>query len=86
MADDGEQTGFHICEINTDGTGFRQITSGNCNDVDPCYLPDGRIVFVSDRSGHHEYYHLLPKDKQRNQHPKDPHEAHTKPIDRRRSV
>jgi hypothetical protein len=49
--------GFHIFEINTDGTGLRQITSGNCNDVDPAYLPDGRIVFCSDRAGYQEYYH-----------------------------
>jgi HEAT repeat protein len=57
LCDDREKTGFHVCEINADGTGFRQITRGNCNDVDPCYLPDGRIAFSSDRSGHHEYYH-----------------------------
>jgi hypothetical protein len=57
MCDERKKTGFHICEINVDGTGFRQITRGNCNDVDPCYLPDGRIAFVSDRSGHQEYYH-----------------------------
>jgi HEAT repeat protein len=49
--------GFHIFEINIDGTGLRQITSGNCNDVDPAYLPDGRIVFCSDRAGYQEYYH-----------------------------
>jgi len=55
--DDEAGTGFHICEINVDGTGSRQLTDGNCNDVDPCYLPDGRIAFVSDRSGHQEYYH-----------------------------
>ncbi|MBD3173874.1 MAG: hypothetical protein GF320_01735, partial [Armatimonadia bacterium] len=53
----GEGEGFHVCEIGVDGSGFRQITHGNCNDVDPQYLPDGRIVFVSDRSGHQEYYH-----------------------------
>ncbi|MBM3501545.1 MAG: hypothetical protein FJX74_23060, partial [Armatimonadetes bacterium] len=57
MCDDRKKTGFHVCEINADGTGFRQITRGNCNDVDPGYLPNGRIVFSSDRSGHHEYYH-----------------------------
>ena len=55
--DDDRRTGFHVCEINADGTGLRQLTDGNCNDVDPCYLPDGRIMFVSDRSGHQEYYH-----------------------------
>ncbi|HJN17114.1 MAG TPA: hypothetical protein QGH10_16530 [Armatimonadota bacterium] len=57
MCDDDAETGFHVCEINADGTGFRELTSGNCNDVDPFYMPDGRIVFISDRSGHHEYYH-----------------------------
>lgn len=57
MCDDTEHTGFHVCEISVDGSGLRRLTSGNCNDVDPCYLPDGRIAFSSDRSGHHEYYH-----------------------------
>lgn len=40
---------YHLCEINTDGTEFRQLTSGDCDDVDPCYLPDGGIVFSSSR-------------------------------------
>ncbi len=57
MCDDAKGAGFHICEIGVDGTGFRQLTSGNANDVDPCYLPDGRIAFVSDRCGYQEYYH-----------------------------
>lgn len=51
------QDGFHIFEINTDGSHLRQITDGNCNDVDPCYLPDNRIAFCSDRAGWQEYYH-----------------------------
>ncbi|MDP6112410.1 MAG: HEAT repeat domain-containing protein [Planctomycetota bacterium] len=49
--------GFHIYEMNVDGSGLRQITSGNCNDVDPHYLPDGKIVFCSDRTGYREFYH-----------------------------
>ncbi|MBI5383613.1 MAG: PD40 domain-containing protein [Verrucomicrobia bacterium] len=57
MRRDKTQDGFHIFEINTDGGGLRQITDGNCNDVDPAYLPDGRIVFCSDRAGYQEYYH-----------------------------
>ena len=52
-----ETDGFHIYEINVDGAGLRQLTRGNCNDVDPHYLPDGRIVFCSDRAGYREYYH-----------------------------
>ncbi len=57
MRRDFKKEGFHIFEVRLDGTRLRQLTSGNCNDVDPCYLPDGRIVFCSDRSGFHEYYH-----------------------------
>lgn len=49
--------GFHIHEMNVDGSGLRRLTDGNCNDVDPCYLPDGSIVFSSDRAGYQEYYH-----------------------------
>lgn len=49
--------GFHIYEINVDGAALRQLTRGNCNDADPHYLPDGRIVFCSDRAGYREYYH-----------------------------
>ncbi len=32
-----------------DGQGLRQITDSPYDDVDPCYLPDGRILFVSTR-------------------------------------
>ncbi len=40
---------FHIWEINTDGTGLRQLTTGPFHDASPVYLPDGRIVFCSTR-------------------------------------
>jgi len=40
---------YHLCEINTDGSGFRQLTFGDWDDVDPAYLPDGGIVFASSR-------------------------------------
>lgn len=39
----------HVWEINTDGTGLRQITSGRYHDFNPVYLPDGRICFASTR-------------------------------------
>jgi hypothetical protein len=57
MRRDKEHDGFHIFEANLDGTGLRQLTDGNCNDVDPCYLSGGRIAFCSDRAGYQEYYH-----------------------------
>ncbi len=40
---------YHLCEINTDGSGFRQLTFGEWDDIDPAYLPDGGIVFASSR-------------------------------------
>lgn len=42
--------GYHIYEINVDGTGLRQLTWGaDIADIDPAYLPDGKIVFSSSR-------------------------------------
>ena len=41
---------YHLYEINTDGTGLRQITSGPYDDYEPTYLPDGDILFVSTRA------------------------------------
>jgi len=40
---------FNLYEINADGTGLRQISSGDWDDVEPCYLPDGGIAFCSSR-------------------------------------
>jgi len=40
---------YHLHEIGTDGTGLRQITSGEFDDYEPCYLPDGGILFISTR-------------------------------------
>ena len=40
---------FHLYEIDIDGTNLRQLTDGPFDDIEPCYLPDGDIVFVSSR-------------------------------------
>ncbi|NNJ85760.1 MAG: hypothetical protein HKP20_01200, partial [Akkermansiaceae bacterium] len=41
---------YHIFEINHDGTNLRQLTSATgVFDIDPCYLPDGSIIFTSSR-------------------------------------
>ena len=40
---------FHLCEINIDGTGLRQLTDGPDDDIEPTYCPDGGIVFCSSR-------------------------------------
>ncbi|MBN1908904.1 MAG: PD40 domain-containing protein [Pirellulales bacterium] len=40
---------YHLYEINTDGTGLRQLTDGPDDDIEPTYLPDGSIIFCSSR-------------------------------------
>lgn len=48
--EEGEESGFfHLYEIQTDGTGLRQLTGGPYDDLMPCYLPDGGLAFVSTR-------------------------------------
>ena len=43
------ETCFHLYKVNVDGSGLVQISAGRRNDYHPCFLPNGRIVFVSDR-------------------------------------
>lgn len=60
-------SGFRIWEVNTDGTGLRQVllppaeeaekaarwrASWHTDDIHPCYLPDGKIIFSSTRCEH----------------------------------
>ena len=45
-----EENSFHVFKVNVDGSHLVQLTQGNQNDFDPCYLPNGRIVFISTRS------------------------------------
>lgn len=40
---------FHLYEINADGTNLRQLTDGPYDDLEPIYLPDGRLMFCSSR-------------------------------------
>jgi mono/diheme cytochrome c family protein len=52
---------WHIYEVEVNADGTRasdpvQLTCGTSNEVDPQYLPDGRIVFSSDRPGHLDEY------------------------------
>ena len=42
---------YHIFKCNADGSGLVQLTDGSWNDFDPCFLPSGRIVFISERRG-----------------------------------
>lgn len=45
----GEKS-FHLYEVNTDGTGFKQLTYGDYDDLDPIYLPNGKLLFNSTRA------------------------------------
>ncbi|MCO7227475.1 hypothetical protein [Pleionea sp. CnH1-48] len=45
----GEYGLWQIYEINVDGSGLKRITHTTHNETEPAYLPDGRIVFASDR-------------------------------------
>ena len=50
---------FHVYEINIDGTGLRQITSGMFDDLDPIYLPDGKNFVFSTTRGY-SYVRCMP--------------------------
>ena len=46
----GSHDRSQIWELHVDGSGLRQVTTGEEADVDnydPCYLPDGRIIYAS---------------------------------------
>ncbi len=42
---------YHIFKVQSDGSGLEQLTDGAWNDFDPCFLPDGRVAFISERRG-----------------------------------
>jgi hypothetical protein len=42
---------YHLFRCNVDGSGLLQLTDGDCDDFDPCFLPNGRIAMISERRG-----------------------------------
>ena len=42
---------YHIFKCTADGSNLVQLTDGPWDDFDPCFLPNGRIVFISERRG-----------------------------------
>jgi hypothetical protein len=50
---------FHLYEIGVDGSGFRQLTDGPYDDLDPIYLPGGEHILFSTTRGH-TYVRCMP--------------------------
>ena len=56
---DGTRVAFHsdlegandVYVVNADGTNLRRITDHPGEDFDPAWMPDGRLLFASDRDG-----------------------------------
>lgn len=45
----GGTENYLLYEMQVDGTGLHQLTTGEYDDIEPSYLPSGEIVFVSTR-------------------------------------
>jgi hypothetical protein len=50
-----EASNYHVFRMTIDGTGLVQLTHGSHNNLDPCWLPDGGIAFISDRKPAYAY-------------------------------
>jgi hypothetical protein len=44
-----DEKSFHLYEMNFDGSGLKQLTDSEYDDVDPIYLPDGHVLFTTTR-------------------------------------
>ena len=55
-----ERSTYHLFKVNIDGSGLEQLTDGPASDFDPCWLPNGRIVFISERRGGYGRCHARP--------------------------
>ena len=51
IRDWNEESCFHIMKCKADGSDLEMITSGKWNDLFPCWMPNGRIIFCSERRG-----------------------------------
>jgi hypothetical protein len=46
-----EGRSYHVFKVNVDGSNLVQLTDGTWNDFAPCWLPNGRIAFITERRG-----------------------------------
>jgi hypothetical protein len=42
---------YHLFRVGLDGRGLTQLTDGTWNDFQPCWMPSGRLAFISERRG-----------------------------------
>lgn len=42
---------YHLFGVDVDGADLTQLTDGIWNEFDPCFLPGGRVAFISERRG-----------------------------------
>jgi len=54
-----EKHNYQVFRINIDGSGLTQLTTGSHNNLDPCWLPDGGIAFISDRKPAYAYCYVV---------------------------
>lgn len=40
---------YHLFKCDVDGNNLKMISDGTWNDFDPCFLPNGRLAFISER-------------------------------------
>lgn len=53
---------LHLYTMNVDGSDLKQITSGPWSDLNPCWLPGGKLAFESERCGLELECNELDKD------------------------
>jgi hypothetical protein len=53
-----DEKSFHLYEVGINGSNMRQLTSGDYDDLDPIYLPDGHIMFSTTRAN--TYIRCMP--------------------------
>ncbi|MHC4200234.1 MAG: TolB family protein, partial [Planctomycetota bacterium] len=56
---DVPRNNYQVFRINIDGTGLTQLTGDASNNLDPCWLPDGGIAFISDRKPAYAYCYVV---------------------------
>ncbi|MFV2069241.1 MAG: hypothetical protein ACC645_19930, partial [Pirellulales bacterium] len=53
------ENNYQIYRVNIDGTGLTQLTAGQHNNLDPSWLPDGGITYISDRKPAYAYCYVV---------------------------